>query len=196
MFDFLKQHDQIMVTGPHRTGTTIAAKMIAHDLEYEYYTEEKVWGLAPPEDDNAHSTTQNLIAQNHTLKKGAVYQAPLCAEICHKLEDYVAVVFMVRDVNDILASEKRIAWSDGPGTGHEINELNKYFKLEEVRQKWDKHTWDKRPVAQLKYEFWEKLQKPKITFAYELEYESLKTHEMWIQKKDRATFHSRQTETK
>ena len=32
MFDFLKEHKRIIVTGPHRAGTTFASEIIAEDL--------------------------------------------------------------------------------------------------------------------------------------------------------------------
>ena len=48
-------------------------------------------------------------------------------------------------------------------------------------------------ISEIKYEIWEKIQKPYINNKfYELEYESLKSHPMWKDKSDRTNFKANQ----
>jgi len=179
MFEYLKRHQQIIVTGPHRAGTTIATKMIANELGYECYTEEQV---------TLFCTLQAKINDNHLNDKTAVYQAPLLASRCHKFPEYVAVVFMYRNISDIIASEKRINWGS-PGVGNEPREIVKYFShIENPDDKWKKMS-----IAVVKYIVWEKIQKKDIKYPYELEYESLAEHKLWVPKEQRKDFEARQT---
>ena len=39
MFEYMAIHSRIVVTGPQRSGTTITAKMIAHDTGHRYVDE-------------------------------------------------------------------------------------------------------------------------------------------------------------
>lgn len=41
-FDYLAPYFGIIVTGPHRSGTTITGRMIAHDLDRRYITESQI----------------------------------------------------------------------------------------------------------------------------------------------------------
>jgi len=158
MFEYLKHHDQIVVTGPHRSGTTIVMEMIAHDLNYERYREEK----------------------------GSVYQVPLLSSKCHELPDYVAVVFVRRPEEDILASQKRINWGDEDNKINEFHEITKYHDFVSLLDS----EWS---AAKVKYEVWKRAQKEKIRHPYEINYNSLFGHPLWIPKEKRKNFNPRQT---
>jgi len=43
-------------------------------------------------------------------------------------------------------------------------------------------------ISKIKYDFWEKYQKKNIKNAFEIEYNSLKKHPLWINKKERENF--------
>ena len=47
MFEYLKKHKIILVTGPQRSGTTICARMIAHDTGHTYIDEQRfqIWDV-------------------------------------------------------------------------------------------------------------------------------------------------------
>jgi len=179
MFDYLKKHEQIIITGPHRAGTTIATEMIAHDLNYECYLEERV---------TLFGSCQASINRNHRRNIKAVYQVPLLASQCHKFPEYVAIIFMIRNVDEIIASEKRINWGE-PGVGNEVREMDKYcLHIESFKEE-----WRKLPIATIKYKVWNEIQKKNIKFAYELEYNSLEKHNLWVPKEKRLDFGTRQT---
>lgn len=173
MFEHLAKHDQIIVVGPQRSGTTIATKMIARDLGYTEFLEEKV--------SFRYETLRAMVVTNHRERKvRGVYQAPHLTAFCHLIPAEPAVVMMVRGVKDILASQHRINWG-GPGGVNEMKELALYYR-------------DTGVASEVKYEVWHKYQKKLIKNPYELEYESLKNHPMWVDKEGRKNFKPRQTE--
>ena len=204
LLPLLKQHQQVVVTGPHRAGTTIAAKILAHDLDYECGLEEGAG--------NSLCILNGNVTSRQKLGKPCVYQMPLLFAYCHTLPELTAIVCMRRRVEDVMASEKRIGWSNFEESWHKWKkrELSKYFATwkdpfnnsqvaelaDTLKQQkgWDE--WYKRPMAEVKYEIWTRWQKPKIKFAYELDYESLSVHPMWVSKDKRKNFHPRQTEVR
>jgi len=46
MFKYLTKYNHILVTGPQRSGTTIAAKMIAKDTRHKYIKELARFGMS------------------------------------------------------------------------------------------------------------------------------------------------------
>lgn len=159
----------ILVTGPQRSGTTIAAHMIAHDLDM-CYVDENV-GLAW-----AGTHEENLLRKLLTVGVNNVVQAPAYAHVCHTLPESTVVVFMRRAIEDIIASQERVNWT------LESFELRKY--PEDYRAT---------PVAHSKYLYWEEVQRDKIAHAYEVEYDSLRGHPLWVA--DRKGFEARQWQT-
>ena len=104
MFEELGTYRVVLVTGPQRSGTRIAARMIAADSGLRYVDEDE-FGVYN------HKRLRAIIAQ----AEGVVIQCPAMCHMVHKVaaED-VLVVMMMRDVDDIVASEKRIDWTIGP----------------------------------------------------------------------------------
>lgn len=100
MFEWLGQFDKILVTGPHRSGTTVAAKMIAHDTGYDCLVEEVVDGI------NLSKGYSTWVRRTHF-----VLQCPGLLRWIHHLSDpTTAVVCMRRPVSEIVASQGRIRW--------------------------------------------------------------------------------------
>ena len=169
MFGFLKPFRKILVTGPQRSGTRICAKMIAHDLNLTYIDENDIGWTAP--------SIQRKDEFVRILRKctGFVVQAPAMAHACHVVPDHeTAVVFMRRDIEDIIASQERIGWD------HEEAELAKYGG-----------TFG--PIAEVKYDCWTRFQRDQIPHAFEMEYEALARHSLWIPKEKRGDFLAGQT---
>lgn len=84
---------QILVTGPQRSGTTIAARIIAHDLDIEYIDESDV--------------------QFNDIPEHCVIQAPFALKCLVELsfiQPNLNFAFMVRDPQDIKKSMERIEW--------------------------------------------------------------------------------------
>lgn len=163
MFEYLAPFSKIIVTGPQRSGTTVAAAMIAHDLDYYFYPEEqiRVWDLWRV--DRLFGRTSDF-----------VLQAPAICRYAHRFTaPDIAIVLMKRAIEDIVASEQRVAW-----TGQE-RELRQYGLQEGV-------------IAEVKYKYWYERQRALIDNPFEVEYESLRGHPMWVPRGEREHFEPRQ----
>lgn len=151
----LPQVRKLVVTGPQRSGTTIAGKILAKELDLPY-VDEKAIGF--------HKWPRFLQVET------GVIQAP---GLFHRIQEMACPkVVMIRDLDDIQASEKRIRWRAAGEWAH--------FERQD------------KPISQVKYEFWDKV-KEGLSDWYELEYESLSTHEMWVPKEFRKQFKPKQT---
>lgn len=94
MFERMKGYGNILVTGPHRSGTTIAAEMIAHDTGMALVREE------------AFNFRNIKLAQRMMLERpGAVYQGPYLLPWAPILPCYV--VYVYRPHREIEASLAR-----------------------------------------------------------------------------------------
>ena len=176
MFEHLIQFTQILVTGPQRSGTRIAAKMIANDTGYRY-VDETEYGV--------HSQKQFKKLQREE------FFVAHCPGMNHVIHNYSTednlVVMMYRDIEDIIASEERVHWFYGIYDellkyGIPYDELNQYAKTGVP------------PISGLKYQKWENEQRDRIINFWDLEYESLSEHPLWIAKEDRKDFAAEQTE--
>lgn len=169
MFEHLKKHKCVVVTGPQRSGTHICAEMISRDLKYEYVHEHMCGDNFKKPYETIMYYRSLIKDKNHTyntIYDGVVFQLPAFSAYCHLLPDDIAIVFMRRDIEDILRSEKRIQW---PMAGHE---LDKYFRTNGV-------------ISQIKYEVWEAWQRDTIKHYYEIKYDTLKEHPLWKKPDDR-----------
>lgn len=152
MFDYLRPFSKIIVTGAQRSGTTICAQMIAHDLSLPYVDEDVV-----------------QIANWKAIK--ALVDGPQefvlqCPRLLARVHDYtrpdVAIIFMLRNIADIIKSENRIGW--GP------------YRREELSLTGYTHG----VVSYIKRRLWFKKQKRLIHNPFEIVYESLKAHPFWV----------------
>lgn len=159
----------ILVTGPQRSGTTIMARALSHDLDLYYCDEDEHklgWGGTADGD-------IDILYGLLSLNSGYVVQAPARAHICHLLPSDTAIVFCRRRVEDIVASQERIGWE------FEDFEISKYPE-----------EWRRRTAAETKYAYWEGEQRYQVAHGYDVEYESLRGHHLWVE--DRAGFTERQ----
>jgi hypothetical protein len=159
MFEWLSKFDRIFVTGPQRSGTRICAKMIAHDTGYDFIDETQI----------NMDGFYNFSTLLETNKKYVLQCPTLCRYIHFFAQEDNAIVLMRRNIKDIVKSQKRIKWSK------EWLELIRYDRNEGI-------------ISEIKYDFWEKNQKERIKNLFEIEYGSLKTHPLWIAKKERENF--------
>jgi hypothetical protein len=125
LFKHLDKFRVIMVTGPQRSGTRIAAHMIAHDTGHGYIDERRI----------DIDSIYRLWDANHL--SDVVIQCPACCRFIHNFgAQNNLIVMMKRNRDDIIASQQRISWE--------------WEKVEQIYyQNFDT------PIAQLKYEFWE-----------------------------------------
>ncbi len=175
MFDNLKPFNKIVVTGPGRSGTTIAAKIIADELGYKFVDE--MWFSAALFD-----MFQVLIS--HPRRKMVVHAPCLSARI-HEVgdRDDVAVILMRRNIKDILESQKHTLTfkkEDIPGQFVRCDEGWKQFRLKQY-----KLAGSIISEPQVVYNYWDTFQKDKIKNQFELDYEDLRFHPLWIAKPER-----------
>ena len=167
MYKALEKFNNIIVSGPQRSGTRIAAKIIAYDTGKPYVDETEI---------NSH----DFIELKKRLKRGnAVTQCPALCNMLHLITDLsTLIIVMRRSVDQIMASEKRIGWDKW----FMYQELHKYGRTDGV-------------ISKIKYDFWETIQKPILKDrAREIIYSDLKNHPLFIEKNKRAKFKWNQTE--
>ena len=165
-FEHLAVHPKIVVTGPQRSGTRIAAKMIAADTGHDFV------------DETEFLIKDGALFRAALERDGVVVQAP------HMLKDLVDdppgsvfVVLMRRDLDHIHASEGRIRWAEE--LGGRATELGKFGLTEG-------------DPASIKYAYWDGHEKT-VPFV-EVDYESLRGHRLFIPDELRKDFGPLQTQ--
>jgi len=161
---FLDMFRKVLVTGPQRSGTAITSEIINYETNLELIRE---WEFG--------------YFDKKLFKEFVDDPIPMviqCSGLCRWIHEYdakdIAVVLCRRNVRDIIASQERIEWP-----GEEL-ELNNYGRKSGI-------------ISQIKYEFWEQHQRPLLTNPFEVEYESLKGHKLWVPKDKRKHFNPFQT---
>jgi len=163
MFIYLSRFDRILVTGPQRSGTRIAAKMIASDLGYPYIDEVRF----------AVGHQLSFAKLLRETSKG-VFQ---CPGMCHVIQKHtapnIAIIFMRRPTRDIVASQDRIKWVSS-------SERSNY-------------QCGNQPVCEAKLSRWLNSQRAVCHNCFDLHYDDLKNHPLWIPKNLRSKFKWDQT---
>jgi len=160
----LAHYDNIVLTGPQRSGTRIGAKVLAYELGYEYVDETKV------RVDSLYQLRSEL-----ELPYKKVIQCPgLCRYVCF-LESVgsTAIVLMRRDFKDIIASQDRINWTD---------------RFQDLERALYPRPYSSLRIALCKYAYWDERQ------LRRLEYESLAGHTLWVPREERTNWGFTQTE--
>jgi hypothetical protein len=193
MFEQLREHSAILVSGPQRSGTRICTKMVAHDTGHKFVDETELKWLFigksiddKPDWDNIKNITVASMQRHIDNNKHFVIHCPPFMPWLHLVKGAFLVV-MQRPINEIMASAHRIQWKKSR------QELE-YNKIGYTRFGSKKSTLTKtnKPLAELKYEEWQG-QKRGIDNFREVEYKSLATHELYIPKNDRTKFRWNQT---
>lgn len=98
MFEYLSDYRTVIVTGPHRSGTTIAAAMIAADTSKACYREE------------SFAIRDITKAEKLIRSNPGVYQGPYLLPWVPHLSRLpsVAVVYMDRSAEDVELSNQRL----------------------------------------------------------------------------------------
>ena len=91
----------IFITGPQRTGTTFAAKIIANELGYDHIDEQEF--------DTYHWNKLKTLLSNRSK---CVIQAPALAHQAHLFHTFesTAVIWMKRDSKAVFSSEQSKNW--------------------------------------------------------------------------------------
>ena len=164
MFESLKKHDIILVTGPQRSGTTICARMIAHDTGHTYIDEARfiTW--------DAEKALQ--IAQDMAP---SVVQGPGLLLRAHEFDN---VIFMRRLLKDIEASLRK-----SPGLTKVLS--FKYFPALITK---DPPMF----LPAIMYAAFYAASQDKIKNLNHVSYEHLNRHHLWVPKEERVGWKSRQ----
>jgi hypothetical protein len=160
-----RKFSRILVTGPNRSGTTISGRILAHELGFTFYPEERI---------TAGDVRQFIYL--FCTEENFVLQAPGMCHVAHELNHpKSAVIFMLRNPEDIRASEMRIGyhWTDG----------SRYFR----------DTISAEEQVQLFKKYQAKNLKRRVFY---LHYEDLQEHALFIEKKLRKNFAPRQISKK
>jgi len=164
MFQWLGKFEKILVTGPQRSGTRICARMIAYDTGYQYIDEIEI-GV----------DSLNWFWSFFSKNRYFVVQCPALCRYVHMFSaDDTGVVLMLRKIDDIITSQERIDWNS------ERIELARYDSSEGI-------------IADIKYKFWKENQVKHIKHTFEIEYESLVGHPLWVPNHLRLNFSFNQT---
>ena len=166
MFEHLKDHKKIFVVGIARSGTRIAAKMIAHDTG-KTYIDETEWGIH----DLKKLVYLDKYRNNFVVQANSAYHImPVFSR------EKTLFVFVKRPIDEIKASWDRIRnlQSTSPISRESTLSPQQILPPEEKLVLWES-------------------KKAKLRNLIEIEYSSLSTHPLWINKKDREQFRWNQT---
>lgn len=165
MFENLAVHSHIAVTGSHRSGTTIAAKMIAADTGHTFV------------DAREFTIFDEVTWRKRLQEQNVVVQCPsMLRLLADDADSDIFVVLMRRPYREILDSCARI------GVGTEGPRASKFNPIDIAA------FWGTPEVA---YNYWDQRPHPN---SIEVQYSSLSVHPMWVPKTQRRNFEAKQTE--
>lgn len=170
MFEYLKDFPVILVTGPQRSGTRICAKMIAHDTGHRFVDEREI------HTDSLYELFWQIL-HGRPDGESIVVQCPALCYVIHRIPnmipDETAVVMVQRSLKDIHASQMRVNWE------WEFVELLHYPLGHRA--------------AHSKYYNW-RWQKKNIEHHFDVYYDRLEGHPLWVPKEQRKDWDAWQTE--
>lgn len=168
----LSRFKSVLVTGPQRSGTTIAAHILSAELKKRYV------------DENEIGIYDWVRALRLMSEEPSVIQAPGLMYFCTMfVRPEFALVIMRRSLNEIHSSEERIGWRTVYGGANVQAENDRYQATFGV-------TAIDGDIAAMKYDIWETRQKKTCSNAFELEYNDLKSHPLF--NSERSHFGDRQ----
>lgn len=169
MFEQLQDFHVAFVVGPHRSGTTICARMIAQDTGHRFVIEDDI-GFSNGE----------MMKEQLDIGDPVVIQCPFFLPyidtVGHhtKLDpDDFCVVMMHRYRKDIEVSEEKARRVNFAGLGE--NQKRQYGINSPLH------------VSDVKYAAWEK-QRTKIKHAFDVGYLELADHPLWVEDRSKFTF--------
>lgn len=162
----------ILLIGPQRSGTTIGARMLAHDLGCRYVDEQ--------EHGNHRDRVIELLRDERV-----VVQAPVMSGSVHELPTIkrCAVVWMLRDREEVIASMHRVHWA----ARYEAQ------LVEDYATRWP--SIKRGRINDMRLEAWRRFQREAVEWnglhTYELNYggEYVQGHPMHVAKPERAGWH-------
>ena len=179
LVELARQFPCIAVTGPERSGTTIATEMICFSTGYTSVSEE-TW-------DNSFESLWHLLRERNRITVHAPHLTFRVHEIDRHCPDRVLVVFMLRAVEDIVASQRNCHWGslsehcaddgDPKGWGNPASRWYDAASHQLFRDEID-------PDAHLclnRQQCWRRRQKHLVRHYVEVQYETLRSHPLWLE---------------
>lgn len=186
VFEKLRKYSGIIVTGPQRSGTTFAAAAIAYSLGYAFYPDERIG--------------QRDVGRLKDLMATEVKFSLQCPALFYMIQDFdfydAAIVVMRRKTQAIRASIDRIEWDGSKEEFLPYKEDGRYSSVvsEHVRRFRGNALGF---ITGLKYDVFDKVQRLDMKMPwFDLYYDSLGWHPLWIPKRDRMGFAARQISKK
>ena len=102
LLECVPQFPCVVVTGPERSGTTIMTEMISYSTGYTNIPEE-TW-------DNDFESLWRLLSERDRIVVHAPHLTYRVHEIDKHSHDRVLVVFMLREIDDIVESQRNCRW--------------------------------------------------------------------------------------
>jgi hypothetical protein len=183
LIDMVKEYAEykrVVVTGPQRSGTQIATKIIADILGWDFFNETELDNDRGPRYSDRY---WEWVANSST--KQTVLQCPRISHLCHRTPKDTLIVFMMRGPIDILASDNhRIA--------HYMRRNARAGKMEPSQSvftdkchQYSKRFFDHAPLSiedtpQAVYDVWNTIQKRHDFSWRELSYVALREHRLWL----------------
>lgn len=168
----MAEYERVWVIGPQRSGTRIAAKIITLETGFRY-VDETFFSI------DSLSNLWRYMNQLHPGHKYVIQGPAITASVPFIAESGDLVVFMHRNIKDVVASEKRIGW--------------KYNQVE----LWKLGAHARGSSAAEKNRLWRARWRPALKKAgidtVDLKYERLSKHKMWKPKSEREKFKWNQT---
>lgn len=172
----LSHFNKIIVTGCPRSGTTISGLILAHELGYKFIDETYYNG----------TDIDKFIFFLSYAKRKMVIQCTAFMKDLYKLDEYfnIAIVLIRRNYNDILKSFKN---SENFKIGVPANNENGTFiKFNKESLQILANHFEINNDENLPKNVYKKFIKPKNLF--ELNYEELENHKLFVKKQDRRKY--------
>jgi hypothetical protein len=170
----LKSENKIVVTGPHRAGTTISAIIIADILKYRFVNEDEYDGNDPFKFMELFINNEKMVIHNTSFLRDM------------HLLNLECIVLVKRKIKSILESYKNSIKFGNKFNGGKFTSINKNAEMLIL-----KHFGKTGCLPKIAYNHFERRND-----YYEIEYDSLKSHYLFITKDVRRSefTHLKQTE--
>lgn len=180
----IKKYSRVLVLGPQRSGTNIAAKILAHESGYPLFSERQ-FGESSCVIDKPPTHSEKLEDFMQT-EPSYVLQSPVLTYTAQTLDVSDAIVCFIS--RPILEIEDSRTSSDWPGAEREWRKYQASFP---------EMTEDLSAVnlATVQVKTWKEIQKEQMKLPFiELTFSDLQNHPLWVQKTERGSFAIGQTE--
>lgn len=183
LIDLVKDYEgykRVVITGPQRSGTQIAAKIVANLLGWDFFSEATLDNDRGPRYSDRYWEWVNAPKTEKT-----VLQCPQISHLCHETPKDTLVVFMIRDIDEILAS-------DAHRVKHFKRRNARTGKIEpslsvftDKRREYSRLFLDRAPLSiedtpRAVYDVWHNIQKQHDFSWRELKYSALQEHHLYL----------------